>query len=293
MWSEGQQNSSPCAEEEGWFAVVPSQAQPLARLPRSATAPHIIPFGPTFPFPQPNGLSPSRVRPQGGLPRHVPLAIHSHPGTSPPAFVFERSEFNPAEFFPEHFVAGRRSQSRPSSSASSSTGLGSAGRAGGGRSSSASRGEGDSSDAEPGGLILGVSLHPSLQPTQSPTATCLFKCLRLSNGERLADIIAKALEKHLLEAMDPKDFCLVQLKEDGSEFVLPDGCNPFYAIVGGKDGQRVQMELRRKGIANTIQAKAGSGQMNKSLSSTVGFKTRKKKRSDQGSNLFRWNSGFL
>lgn len=63
----------------------------------------------------------------------------------------------------------------------------------------------------------------------------------------MPQLIARALEKHLIED-DKNKFLLVQLLPRGGEFVLPDNCNPFYAMAPDPTSPMLNLILRWNNI---------------------------------------------
>ena len=46
-----------------------------------------------------------------------------------------------------------------------------------------------------------------------------YKVIKVMNGDRMSEVVARALEKHLIEEA-PELYCLVQLLPNGSEYFI-------------------------------------------------------------------------
>uniref|UniRef100_A0AC34QPQ6 Uncharacterized protein n=1 Tax=Panagrolaimus sp. JU765 TaxID=591449 RepID=A0AC34QPQ6_9BILA len=118
-----------------------------------------------------------------------------------------------------------------------------------------------------------VGLDDSLQTEPSGAN---YKVIKVENGDRMATLIERALEKHMLNPQNKADFCLVQLLPDGSEFRLPDQCNPFYAVAPDTTSSMLNFLLKKKAEDDRHMAPSAK-------------KLNRMKRS----NLLRWSSGYL
>ncbi|KIH44114.1 Ras association domain protein [Ancylostoma duodenale] len=110
---------------------------------------------------------------------------------------------------------------------------------------------------------------------QSSAGCANYKCIKVKNGDRMNELITRALEKHLIESQED-EYCLVQLLPNGGEFQLPDKCNPYYAVAPDPSSP-----IRRKDGAKGDGSTPPVGPATKKLN--------KMKRS----NLLRWSSGYL
>ncbi|VDK47010.1 unnamed protein product [Cylicostephanus goldi] len=101
---------------------------------------------------------------------------------------------------------------------------------------------------------------------QSPTGCANYKCIKVKNGDRMNELITRALEKHLIES--PEDeYCLVQLLPNGVHKIL------YNFII---------LDFRKRKNASN-----GDGS-----SPQVGPATKKLNKMKR-SNLLRWSSGYL
>ncbi|CAD6187376.1 unnamed protein product [Caenorhabditis auriculariae] len=123
-----------------------------------------------------------------------------------------------------------------------------------------------------------VGLDDELQSTDGAN----YKCIKIENGDRMPQLIARALEKHLIEE-DRNRFLLVQLLPRGGEFVLPDNCNPFYAMAPDPTSPMLNLILRRRDSNVAI-----SGGVSPQLGPSAKKLNRMKR-----TNLLRWSSGYL
>ncbi|CAI5454136.1 unnamed protein product [Caenorhabditis angaria] len=123
-----------------------------------------------------------------------------------------------------------------------------------------------------------VGLDDDLQTTDGAN----YKCIKIENSDRMPQLIARALEKHLLED-DKNHYQLIQLLPRGGELVLPDNCNPFYAMAPDPTSPMLNLLLRKRD-ANGQVANGNSPQLGPSAK-----KLNKMKRT----NLLRWSSGYL
>ncbi|VDN26649.1 unnamed protein product [Gongylonema pulchrum] len=123
-----------------------------------------------------------------------------------------------------------------------------------------------------------VALDDSLQ-CESGSAN--YKCIKIENGDKVAELIERSLEKHLMFG-DHSEYCLVQLLPDGCEFRLPEKCNPYYAVAPDPSSSMLNFVLRRKSDAER-EALAGGA-----TAPSVKKLNRMKR-----SNLLRWSSGYL
>ncbi|KAI1707950.1 rasGEF domain-containing protein [Ditylenchus destructor] len=105
--------------------------------------------------------------------------------------------------------------------------------------------------------------------------TCInYKCIKVMNGDRMPTLIERALDKHLIDASQIPNYCLVQLLPDGSELKLPDHCNPFYAVAPDPTSPMLNFILKKRSSASDPNAT-------------------KNRNRQKRSNLLRWSSGYL
>uniref|UniRef100_A0A915LRV7 Uncharacterized protein n=1 Tax=Meloidogyne javanica TaxID=6303 RepID=A0A915LRV7_MELJA len=130
-----------------------------------------------------------------------------------------------------------------------------------------------------------------------------FVCIKVINGDKMIQVVRRALEKHLIDPEEALDYCLVQLLPDGvsriisgehsgkGELVFPEKCNPFYAVAPDPLSPMTNCILRKKtSKTNYINTP--------NLSSTISNSNQhpaeiKKLNKQKRSNLLRWSSGFL
>ncbi|VDN04565.1 unnamed protein product [Thelazia callipaeda] len=122
-----------------------------------------------------------------------------------------------------------------------------------------------------------VALDDSLQ---SDKGSANYKCIKIENGDRLTELIERIIEKHLL-CGDQSDYCLVQLLPDGCEFLLPEKCNPYYAVAPDSTSPMLNFVLRKK---SDVEPKA--------VSNDLAPSTKKLNRMKR-SNLLRWSSVLI
>ncbi|KAL3116837.1 hypothetical protein niasHT_003361 [Heterodera trifolii] len=168
--------------------------------------------------------------------------------------------------------------------------------------------------------LIRVGFDDTLQGELINAATINYKCIKVENGDRMPQLIERALDKHLMDPTEAPNYCLVQLLPDGSEFVFPDHCNPFYAVAPDPSSPMLACVLRkRRGIgsggaadnaslATMLNCSSGSTRSAAAMlaaqqqqnngttggggggtSSALAKKLNKQKRN----NLLRWSSGFL
>ncbi|KAI6243927.1 hypothetical protein M3Y99_00059900 [Aphelenchoides fujianensis] len=119
-----------------------------------------------------------------------------------------------------------------------------------------------------------VGLDDALQ-TENSGAN--YKCIKVENGDRMLNLIERALEKHMLNTLEKNEYCLVQLLPDGGEFRLPDQCNPFYAVAPDPTSPMLNFLLRRKDADERPPMAPSAKKLNRQKRSA----------------LLRWNSGYL
>ncbi|KAE9413252.1 hypothetical protein Angca_003772, partial [Angiostrongylus cantonensis] len=78
---------------------------------------------------------------------------------------------------------------------------------------------------------------------QASSGCANYKCIKVKNGDRMSELISRALEKHLLDHQEG-EYCLVQLLPNGDEFQLPDKCNPYYAMAPDPSSTMLNLLLR-------------------------------------------------
>lgn len=123
-----------------------------------------------------------------------------------------------------------------------------------------------------------VGIDYELQTTDGAN----YKCIKIENDDRMPQLIARALEKHLIED-DKNNYVLVQLLPKGGEFVLPDQCNPYYAMAPDTTSPMLNLILRKRDAAD-IPSGGASPQLGPSA---------KKLNRMKRTNLLRWSSGYL
>jgi ral guanine nucleotide dissociation stimulator-like 1 len=134
---------------------------------------------------------------------------------------------------------------------------------------------GDNNNTENNFHLARVGLDDSLQTEPSGAN---YKVIKVENGDRMATLIERALEKHMLDPNDKASFSLVQLLPDGSEFRLPEHCNPYYAVAPDPTSPMLNFLLKKR---LSDEERLGLGPSAKKLN--------RMKRS----NLLRWSSGYL
>ncbi|XGW35593.1 hypothetical protein V3C99_019085 [Haemonchus contortus] len=117
--------------------------------------------------------------------------------------------------------------------------------------------------------------------SQTSSGCANYKCIKVKNGDRMNELITRALEKHLLDNSED-EYCLVQLLPNGGEFLLPDKCNPYYAMAPDPSSPMLNLLLRKR-----RDSAKGDG-----TSPYVGPSTKKLNKMKR-SNLLRWSSGYL
>uniref|UniRef100_A0A183BT96 RasGEF domain containing protein n=1 Tax=Globodera pallida TaxID=36090 RepID=A0A183BT96_GLOPA len=108
--------------------------------------------------------------------------------------------------------------------------------------------------------LVRVGLDDTLQGELN-AATINYKCIKVVNGDRMPQLIERALDKHLLDPSDSSNYCLVQLLPDGSEFLFPDHCNPFYAVAPDPSSPMLACVLRKRSpdnMAAVLNCSSGS-----------------------------------
>ncbi|CAK5019778.1 unnamed protein product [Meloidogyne enterolobii] len=139
--------------------------------------------------------------------------------------------------------------------------------------------------------LVRVGLDDSLQNELETTTNTNYKCIKVINGDKMIQVVRRALEKHLIDPEEALDYCLVQLLPDGGELVFPEKCNPFYAVAPDPLSPMTNCILRKK-ISKTNYINTPN------LSSTISNSNQhpaeiKKLNKQKRSNLLRWSSGFL
>ncbi|ULT81703.1 hypothetical protein L3Y34_011582 [Caenorhabditis briggsae] len=145
-------------------------------------------------------------------------------------------------------------------------------------SSSSSLSANGSSPPQNSFYLARVGLDDDLQNTDGAN----YKCIKIENGDRMPQLIARALEKHLIDDEKNK-YLLVQLLPRGGEFVLPDNCNPFYAMAPDPTSPMLNLMLRKRDCNGTIEG---------GVSPQLGPSAKKLNRMKR-TNLLRWSSGYL
>uniref|UniRef100_A0A914HAY1 Uncharacterized protein n=1 Tax=Globodera rostochiensis TaxID=31243 RepID=A0A914HAY1_GLORO len=108
--------------------------------------------------------------------------------------------------------------------------------------------------------LVRVGLDDTLQGELN-AATINYKCIKVVNGDRMPQLIERALDKHLLDPSDSSNYCLVQLLPDGNEFLFPDHCNPFYAVAPDPSSPMLACVLRKRSpdnMAAVLNCSSGS-----------------------------------
>uniref|UniRef100_A0A914KZ67 Uncharacterized protein n=1 Tax=Meloidogyne incognita TaxID=6306 RepID=A0A914KZ67_MELIC len=139
--------------------------------------------------------------------------------------------------------------------------------------------------------LVRVGLDDSLQNELETTTNTNYKCIKVINGDKMIQVVRRALEKHLIDPEEALDYCLVQLLPDGGELVFPEKCNPFYAVAPDPLSPMTNCILRKK-ISKTNYINTPN------ISSTISNSNQhpaeiKKLNKQKRSNLLRWSSGFL
>ncbi|CAD5229626.1 unnamed protein product [Bursaphelenchus okinawaensis] len=120
-----------------------------------------------------------------------------------------------------------------------------------------------------------VGLDESIRGESSEGAN--YKCIKVENGDRISTLVERALEKHIMEEENKDDYCLVQLLPDGSEFRLPDHCNPFYAVAPDPTSPMLNFLLKKRESDDQKTIAPSAKKLNR----------------QKRSNLLRWSSGYL
>jgi len=110
-----------------------------------------------------------------------------------------------------------------------------------------------------------------------------YKCIKVINGDRMSDLIGRALEKHMISDAQPTDYCLVQLLPDGNALTLPEHCNPFYAVAPDPASKMLNFLLRKR----------PTGEDGHDSCDTEAPSVTKRANKEKRSNLLRWSSGYL
>ncbi|VDM58682.1 unnamed protein product [Angiostrongylus costaricensis] len=152
---------------------------------------------------------------------------------------------------------------------------------------------------------------------QASNGCANYKCIKVKNGDRMSELVSRALEKHLLDHQEG-EYCLVQLLPNGDcdfvnlkkrvqkctyhidtsdEFQLPDKCNPYYAMAPDPSSTMLNLLLRCVLLFFAItdlnvSRKRKDAFKGDSISPHVGSSTKKLNKMKR-SNLLRWSSGYL